>query len=230
MKNNTALSERRTYLLPEDVTTCKPIGTAGSPAVCPFCQQPIEGAYCQSCDLQFVHVTDDEVETMGFAVSNEPPSALPVVSPNIAYRSDWERDRDNCALFWLKCVALNLWICVACLINYPDPKRPRFRYPWWPRPLRLPGLVAQLLLGLSDDQFKERAAHLPGRTTDHERWYDTATLMEAYWAFLRDEQPARRQTRHDRWTIINNCHLPTCPPFCQRQHRARRRLVLKRRD
>jgi hypothetical protein len=211
----TALSKRRMKLLPEDVTSCKPPGGSGVPPTCPFCHKPLDShGCCKRCDMAYR--SDDTRAAKPLETEARTPPPHDAGPPEGPTRRWWDQDTDGCALLWLYCAALGLWIRIACFIPYPHPVRRGHSYPWWPRPFILPGVVIQLLLGMNEKQFDAVAAHLQGRLNRHGRWYDTWTFMEAYWEWLRRpgkrmwktraEQKSRSKERHRRaHCVVKGC-------------------------
>ncbi len=168
---------------------------------CPRCGERLIEAVCQGCDAIFVGVEHDEQ------------------SARSPYRQAWDRDTDGCALIWLESEATGKRLCIPCFMPYTHPAN-GITYPYWPKKPRLSGEEVEVLCGFTPHQMNMRAAHLPGRLSEHGREYDTDRFFrEYYFRFL--DVPDKWTTRAERKNIIARQHrrFGCIDPSCRKRHR-----------
>jgi hypothetical protein len=193
---------------------------------CARCKEPLlpDGA-CVDCKVQFVNIHAADAERVSFELAEPPEDDARASTDPPPYREYWEMDAHGRTIMCFKSRATGWMVWLACFINYLDRfGEKRTRFPYWFCDPRLSGRTVQILGDLTDDQMKERAAHIPGRiTTEHARMYDSDTFQrEYYWVWM--EKRAPWQTRGKRKAVIlNRHHQVGCKdPECRKRHRLTR--------
>jgi hypothetical protein len=188
---------------------------------CPHCgdQLRLDGA-CTHCKVQFVGISRAVVARIGFARAPEGSNTASDVPPT--YRSFWDVDDQGCAIMCFQSQATGWRVWLPCLVNYLDSyAKTQTRFPYWINVHQLGGRTVQTLCDFTDEQFKERAAHLPGRiTSEHMRKYDSDLFQrDYYWVWM--DRPTQWQKRAERKAVILAGHRRAgCEvPGCTKQHR-----------
>lgn len=189
---------------------------------CPLCKQSLNAdGSCTPCKAQFVNIDAEVAERVNFAAppegDSEPPSGPP------RYREYWDVDELGRAIMCFKSRTTGWMVWLPCFINYLDHFGTKAtRFPYWFCEQRFGARTVQILADLTDDQMKERAAHIPGRiTTEHQRRYDSDTFQREYfWVWMDSHAP--RQTRRERKAVIVSRHRRAgCgDPECRKRHRS----------
>jgi hypothetical protein len=189
---------------------------------CPLCGLPLaDDGSCMPCKAQFVNIDADVADRVNFAAPPEGDAEPPAGPPR--YREYWEVDELGRAIMCFKSRTTGWMVWLACFINYLDHFGDKLtRFPYWFCEQRFGARTVQILADLTDDQMKERAAHIPGRiTTEHQRRYDSDTFQREYfWVWMDSHAPW--QTREERKAVIVSRHrrFGCGDPECRKRHRS----------
>lgn len=190
---------------------------------CPLCKERLRNdGSCEPCKVQFVGIEQKVADRIDF---NLPEASDEGITPP-RYRSFWDKDNDGSAIMCFQSRATGWRVWIPCFMNYLDSfETTQTRFPYWFREQRFDARTVQTLADLTDEQFKERAAHMPGRTAEHMRRYDSdAFQREYYWVFMEKNASAHWQTRATRKQIILHRHRRAeCAPDCSKRHRPQAR-------
>jgi hypothetical protein len=144
----------------------------------------------------------------------------PQQAPARTYNTDWPRDGDGYALVTFTNRHTGKSVTISCFSPYLDPET-HVTLLLCPCQPKLPGDTIEIISGLSPDQFKERAAHLPGRDrTEHERVYFTTVFFRDYYFAGAHKDIKQHQTRSWRRRRIQRGHArANCTSrSCRKRH------------
>ena len=194
--------------------------------LCPICAHALTAdGSCMRCKTQYVGISAEDAARVNFELDDAADQCADTPGTPPRYRSFWDVDEEGFAIMCFESRATGWRVWLPCFINYLDHFHDKqTRFPYWFKDQQFTARTVQILADLTDEQMKERAAHIPGRiTVEHRRRYNSDEFQRAYfWLWM--EQRARWQTRVQRKAIIlNRHHRVDCKdPDCRKQHRGGR--------